>query len=129
MVGGVFGFDGGVLFHGAAFGGVLNLGLELIEHRGCEDLFLGVLGGVLGLVVEAGAGGGVGDLLLGGLGGKVQRLGDVDLFFGSFNDVLEFLAGLELSEIRCKGDLFRGLLEEVVGSDDGAREVARHWDR
>ena len=67
MVGGVFGFDGGVLFHGAAFGGVLNLGLELIEHRGCEDLFLGVLGGVLGLVVEAGADGGVGDLLLGGL--------------------------------------------------------------
>ena len=106
MVGGVFGFDGGVLFHGAAFGGVLNLGLELIEHRGCEDLFLGVLGGVLGLAVEAGAGGGVGDLLLGGLGGKVQRLGDVDLFFGSFNDVLEFLAGLELSEIKCKGDLF-----------------------
>ena len=121
-VGGVFAFDGGVLFHGAAFGGVLNLGLELIEHRGCEDFFLGVLGGVLGLVVEAGADGGVGDLLLGGLGGKVQRLGDVDLFFGSFNDV----AGLELSEIRCNGDLFRGLLEQVVGSDEGAREVARH---
>ena len=123
---GVFGFDGGVLFHGAAFGGVLNLGLELIEHRGCEDFFLGVLGGVLGLVVEAGADGGVGDLLLGGLGGKVQRLGDVDLFFSSFNDVVEFLAGLELSEIRCNGDLFRGLLEQVVGSDEGAREVARH---
>ena len=125
-VGGVFGFDGGVLFHGAAFGGVLNLGLELIEHRGCEDFFLGVLGGVLGLVVEAGADGGVGDLLLGGLGGKVQRLGDVDLFFGSCNDVPKFVAGLELSEIRCKGDLFRGLLEEVVGSDDGASEVAGH---
>ena len=101
------------------------MGLELIEHRGCEDLFLGVLGGVLALAVEAGADGGAGDLLLGGLGGKVQRLGDVDLFLCSFNVVLEFLAGLGLSEIRCKGDRFRGLLEEVVSSDDGAREIAR----